>query len=345
MGSDPDRTPFSQTPFSRKSFKGLNICPFSDQEYHLAYPAVRRVASLAHAPFCETPPPFSLYQLMPDHYIPRCYSNDFNSHIDYQDLTLRIHDYVLTLKIRIFIKPMNPPPGQTTFVVGEDFDAHSAMAQRWQPAEFDAFRKEFKRQCYAAWNDAFVLIPPPKYTGFIDPNGTRRNVRTFLEIDLREEEGTGIHTIKAHRLTDGFQYLRAHSGRVSNHDISPSRSSIKAPGPITPNGTPGEEMTYYFQHNTFPHEVGHLLGLDHITEKSASCKKHGPNSKGCYGVFLTDAMNIMGQGNALSLANAKPWRERIARHAPGTQPQQWTVDFASSEARLRGLWSLTTQAS
>jgi hypothetical protein len=102
-------------------------------------------------------------------------------------------------------------------------------------------------------------------------------------------------------------------------------------------------MTYYFQHNTFPHEVGHLLGLDHVTEQSPSCKKHGPNSQGCYGVFLTDAMNIMGKGNALSLANAKPWRERIARHAPGTQPQQWGVDFASSEARLRGLLSISTQ--
>ncbi len=279
-------------------------------------------------------------------YVVRYYSNDFDSVIDYQDLTLQIHDYVLTLRLRVWLKQMNPPPGNATFQA-HDSDGNTAAAKRWDAVEWESFRKEFKRQCQGAWNNAFVLIPPASYKGFVDPSGMRRNVRCFLQVDFQDEGGTGIHTIESYKLASG--HLRANSGMLTSEDVNPSRNTTDFLKPIEyrkvngkmqiTGGNPGGQ-TYSFQQHTFPHEVGHLLGLGHIANDSASCKKSGPNSDGCYGLYLEDAINIMGKGDALDLRNAEPWKKRIVRHAPSTQITQWRVDFASSEARLRGLWSL-----
>ena len=283
-------------------------------------------------------------------YIERYHSNDFNSVIDYQDLTLRIHDYVLTLKLRVWLRQMNPPVGQNTF---QAFDSHgdAATAQRWGAAEWENFRKEYKRQSYAAWNNAFVLIPPANYNGFVDRSGVRRNVRCFLQIDFHDSGGDGIHTIETYRITSGGGNLRANSKLLSSNNITPTTQSTDALKPLVyqnqggkmriSGGNPGGQ-TYSWQQHAFPHEVGHLLGLGHIADDSRSCKKSGPNSKGCYGLYLNDAINIMGGGDALDLKNAEPWKKRIVRHATPTQLTQWGVDFASNEARLRGLWSLNS---
>jgi hypothetical protein len=282
-------------------------------------------------------------------YLERYYSSDFNSRIDYQDLTLRIHDYVLTLKLRIWLKQMNPPPGQATFQA-YDAHGHAATAQQWGAAEWEDFRNEFRRQVYLGWNDAFVLIPPARYNGFVDPKGVRRNVRCFLEIDFRNEGGDGIHTIETYRIAPNGGNLRANAGLLSSTDIKPNDHYTDALKPIRYHKQPDGRMkitggnptgkTYYFQQHTFPHEVGHLLGLGHIANDSPACKKSGPNSNGCYGLYLADAMNIMGGGDALDIRNAEPWKKRIVKHAPPTQMMDWGVDFASGEARLRGLWSL-----
>ena len=281
-------------------------------------------------------------------YVERFYSNDFNSEIDYQDLTLRIHDFVLTLKLRIFLRQMNPPPGQDTSQA-YDSDGNSATVQRWGAQEFEDFRNQFRRQCYTAWNNAFVLIPPANYNGFVDPSGVRRSVRCFLEIDFRDRGGDGIHTIETWRIAKYGGHLRANSSLLSTWDLTPATQSTDFLKPIefhqqngkmrVTGGNPGGH-TYTWQQHAFPHEVGHLLGLGHITDSSKACKKSGPNSKGCYGLYLEDSINIMGGGDALDVRNAEPWKKRVVRHAPPTQITQWRVDFASSEARLRGLWSL-----
>ena len=119
-------------------------------------------------------------------YTERYYSNDFDSRIDYQDLTLGIHDYTLTLILRIFLRQLNPPPGQTQFTAN-DASGDSAPAVAWQAAEWDNFKDQFKRQTYRAWNNAFTLTPPASFKGFVDPNGVRRTVRCFIELDLRSE--------------------------------------------------------------------------------------------------------------------------------------------------------------
>jgi hypothetical protein len=80
------------------------------------------------------------------------------------------------------------------------------------------------------------------------------------------------------------------------------------------------------------HEVGHLLGLHHVAQRSVACRS---DVLKCYGSNLAETLNIMGMGDQLSLEDAKPWRERIAWHT-GIDPDGWKVDRASARAMLRG---------
>jgi hypothetical protein len=223
---------------------------------------------------------------MADFYVERYYSNDFNSEIRYKDLTLRIHDYVLTLHVKIFFKQMHPPNGQTTFTA-RDADGNTATAQAWGYTEFYDYCAEFKRQCYEAWNNVFVLVPPPHYNVFVDPaTGVRRNIRCQLQIDLVDHEGPGIHTIEAYRLVDVWNSLRANAGLLSSNDSLTLQKSLTEFQPIdfkkdrngkmcVTGGNP-QGLTYYWNYQVFPHGSGTCSGWATSPMTGQSVRKLGP---------------------------------------------------------------------
>lgn len=261
----------------------------------------------------------------------RYYGNDFDSRIDYQDLTMRIHDYVLTLILRVWLRQQNPPPGKDQFQA-IDSDGNTAAAVKWGDAEWEQFKKEFKRQAYAAWNNAFVLIPPAGFDGFVDPKGERRNVICFLEIQLVDADSPSVHVVDVVRLADPKASLRANAGApktpglfTSNdlkptHYVGPYRQPIetrKVNGKIRFSGGNSRDGYYTWEQHPLPHEVGHMLGLQHSNGNAAACTRD-ENSTPCYGVLGSDSINIMGRGDALDVRDAEPWRKRIVQHTPPT---------------------------
>jgi hypothetical protein len=285
-------------------------------------------------------------------YTERFFSNDFDSRIDYRDLTLGIQDYVLTLILRVRLSQTNPPPGKIEFQA-MDAEGNVAPAIRWPTAEWEDFQREFKRQAYATWNRAFTLIPPASYNGFKDPAGQRRNVVCFLEIQLAEKDAPNVHTVNVVRLAHEHSSLRANAGLrdrpglFTSENLKPGRQTGAIPEPMEyhrvrgkmriSGGNPGGGM-YSWEQHPLPHEVGHMLGLNHINENAAECRNDS-NSSICYGFLRRDAMNVMGGGDVLDYRNAQPWCKRIVQHAPPTHQPDWRVDV-SSDAKMRGLYSL-----
>ena len=60
------------------------------------------------------------------------------------------------------------------------------------------------------------------------------------------------------------------------------------------------------------HEVGHLLGLDHVDVGKPHClPSTDTNASACYGIADTDMRSVMGSGMELREAFAYPWREAL----------------------------------
>jgi hypothetical protein len=116
-------------------------------------------------------------------------------------------------------------------------------------------------------------------------------------------------------------FFRSHAALYSNHDSNPDAYS----------STSGRLDWHFF---TTIHEVGYLLGLGHANENSQQCREN-PNFSVCYGATLEQQLDVMGMGSMLTLADAEPWRRRIAQHTR-TRVEQWEVTWLSTETVFRG---------
>lgn len=232
-------------------------------------------------------------------------------------------NFSLTLILRIFLRPVNPPKGSRQSRI-PDADGILVPINRWTHAAWIKFRTEFRYQAYSTWDLAYLLTPPAKYDGFVWPErgGTRR--RIICKIDLRvvdHEDDVHASINVAHLANPGPHLFRSDDFNFDSGDILPT--------PL--HGYDGVSWT----HHTLPHEVGHLLGLGHVNQRSVECRQN-PGTSICYGANLQQSLNVMGRGDMLDLSNAQPWVERIAFVHTKTRPEDWQVNWASDDASLRG---------
>jgi hypothetical protein len=249
---------------------------------------------------------------------------DYDSTIDAPYFAEDRSNFELTIILRIYMEQLNPPKGKRTFRA-PDHNGNLWPALRWTNADWIRFKALYIQQVLKVWDKAFLLIPPASFDGFVWPEGgRRRNVVCRLRVKIQDEykgAHAGIRVVRLANPTKSF--FRSNSSLYDSSDVHSSRSSW-----------PKEGAT--FEHNSAAHELGHLLGLWDIGVGDQQCMDH-PESYACYGSNLYERMNVMGGGAMLDLANAKPWLDRIPLHATDTRKSDWKVDWASTEAQLRGL--------
>jgi hypothetical protein len=176
--------------------------------------------------------------------------------------------------------------------------------QRWTDAEWQAFRQGFWRTVTNYWNNRFWLIPPDGYEELDWPAGFgthRPNVKCGLKLSVHQTPEHARIAINCVRpIGDGGfrSSMSARSGELDIADLDPLQRQATA--------TETQTQTVVL------HEVGHLLGLDHVSPNAAACT--AANAPGCYGTTAWQRGDLMGWGQRLEPWHSWPWRDRIRYH-------------------------------
>jgi len=239
----------------------------------------------------------------------------------------------LTLTLKIKLTPLDPDVHGSDI---KDGNGDNYAIRKWDPNELFRFKREALRQANATWNRQLCLIPPHDFDTFDYPVGAvpyRPNVKCVLNCI----ESPSFHAeVKLARLKYDYDApipiisiffskrnngsFRSHSLLWDNFDIGVRSESVEQPN--------SEDI----EHWTVPHEVGHLLGLQHIggVHRLRSCVDARKTSKGepsqCYAdakdAPLWMARDIMGVGKVVHACNAGPWLDVIEYHT-GCDADRW----------------------
>lgn len=217
---------------------------------------------------------------------------------------------VLTLTLRLGFKQINPPAGemQGTYHDYGDANEPARMITRWNTSEWAAWKKDFVASAQDYWDGKFWLLnnfplPGPDGLGL---NYTIRGERYVANIDCRMrlvagEDGKGgnHHEIEVVHLHPSSRWFGSNAVLYDSNDTRENKKGVDSKGAD-------------ILQKAHVHEVGHLLGLDHVDVDKAACKNEKNNNASvCYGVKDEDMYSVMGKGMHLRPEHAVPWRKAM----------------------------------
>ena len=194
----------------------------------------------------------------------------------------------LTLTLRMGFRQINPAGGANA---GTYPDARrlSRKIIRWTPAAWSSWIKKFVSSAQSFWTGKFWLIND----SFSFPH-TNRGVIYFpnvwCRLNLVGNEATvsgNHHTIDVVHLDPSEPFFGSHVTLYDSKDID----SIHKKTTSTGNKV---------MQRAHVHELGHLLGLNHVDVGKPHCPASGDtNASACYGVSDHDMQSVMGSGMQL----------------------------------------------
>lgn len=229
--------------------------------------------------------------------------------------------FVLILRIA-FVQPSIAAGQKLKDGDDEDFTFLGRMPE----ARFNEMAKKLAAQLTAFWKEKMWLETPANLGLFDIPGEGGRFYRPNLHCGFRCEAVSGTATgVGAAHATVEIVHVQEPNNKKHSFRIFDKRWPLSRLGTVTVGFPEVSKQT--FRQFTPAHEVGHLLGLDHIgelvgdgectTKKAASSS--GGNHAMCYLAPSSAAWakhNIMGMGNHVHAVNGGPWLKAVGDHLP-----------------------------
>lgn len=223
----------------------------------------------------------------------------------------------LTLKLRLALEPLDTGgEGGNAIVKARGMEFKCVY---FPPAEFDSFKARFQRQVAQMWSGKiFIVVPDPgsdmslpaaDYRRFSYAGVTRFKpvVQCGLEIELNDVDPhyrlTIIKRASGEKRFPSFTFPDKKAGRPDGVLDSTDLDMRMLAHAVKENGKVFDKE---FERFTAAHEVGHLLGLDHVNMSHPVCELDS-NDEICYGDNIWKSEDMMGVGHAVRAWHGRPW--------------------------------------
>lgn len=238
----------------------------------------------------------------------------------------------LTLRLRLALRQLDPAGGGERGYYPDYGDPAEPLRpiRRWSAAAWELWKRRFTQVVEGYWSRRFWL--ENNFSGLpsleFERNGYvyRSQIQCRLRLQLVSTPSSAHATVDVVRLAPGARAFGSHTALFSSRDLGLIRKDRTADG-------------RRIRQRTVAHEIGHLLGLEHVDVGKPHCPPSNTNAFACYGVDDVDVAAVMGAGMTLRTENARPWREMMIRmtgRGSLTHPHDWRASLIPLPPRLIG---------
>lgn len=246
----------------------------------------------------------------------RCFKN-FDATLD-TDICTEKRNAELTITLRLALEQVNP----WLFNRGRSKDSNDVRRKivRWTDKQWKTWKYNLALAAEFHWGGKFHLINKWGYFPFKSKNGVTffPNIHCLFKLELhdaddkcaREKCHRTIEVVRLHSSERSFGSWVGHSigGKLSHTDIK--RAAVA-------RDSNGKKI---YQTGAI-HEIGHLLGFDHVLEGSSHCPANSDtNARVCYGITDIQKNDIMGAGMQLHHHHADPWLFAMSAFTQSAKP-------------------------